>query len=180
MSCIYCDSKSYGKGCIFSPTNTHVHMDNHNKCIYCSSKYVGSGCLYNPYSKNHVKSPEFLNRIQEQIKKSSVLAYLYEKVKSLSQTTTLSPLNRFYKRLSEIISNSGQPLLEAFELQNKPTFDNISKQQFMEAINIKNKLVEQYSDINKTITKANLFLPSEIVEEILIDAIIDSCDRTKD
>jgi hypothetical protein len=70
--------------------------------------------------------------------------------------------------------------LEAFELQNKPTFDNISKQQFMEAINIKNKLVEQYSDINKTITKANLFLPSEIVEEILIDAIIDSCDGTKD
>jgi uncharacterized protein YjgD (DUF1641 family) len=155
-------------------------MDNHDRCIYCSSKYVGSGCLYNPYGKTHVKSPEFLNRIQEQIKKSSVLAYLYEKLKTLTNVKTLSPLNRFYKRLSEIISNSGQPLLEAFELQHKPTFDSISKQQFMEAINVKNKLVEQYSEINETIKKANLFLPSEIVEEILIDAIIDSCDGTKD
>jgi len=179
MSCIYCDSKSYGKGCLFSPTNTHVHMDDPNRCIYCNSKYVGGGCIYNPYGKNHVKSPEFLNRVHEQTKKSSVLAYLYEKVKNLKNVKYLTPLSRFYKRLSEIISNSGEPLLEAFELQNKPSFDGISKEQYIEANNIKNRLVEQYSEINKTITRANLFLPNEIVEEILIDAIMDSCEQSK-
>ena len=26
-SCIYCGSESYGKGCMYSPTDTHVHME---------------------------------------------------------------------------------------------------------------------------------------------------------
>lgn len=176
MSCIYCDSKSYGKGCLFSPTNTHVHMDSNNRCIYCGSKYLGGGCLFNPYGKNHVKSPEFLNRVHEQIKNSSVLVYLYEKVKGLSLSSKISPLGRFYKRLSEIISNSGQPLLEAFELQSKPTINNLSKQEYVEANLIKKRLTEQYLEVSKTLKRANAFLPNEIVEEILINAIMDIRD----
>jgi hypothetical protein len=179
MKCIYCDSRSYGKGCIFSPTNTHVHMDSPDRCIYCNSKYVGSGCIYNPYGKNHVKSPEFLNRVHEQTKKSCVLSYLYEKLKGFSTSKQFTPLSRFYKRLSEIISNSGEPLLEAFELQSKPTFSSLNKEQYVEANNIKKRLIEQYQEISKTINRANTFLPNEIVEEILIDAIIDSCERKK-
>lgn len=177
MSCIYCDSKSYGKGCLFSPTNTHVHMDDTNRCIYCGSKYIGSGCLHNPYGKNHVKSPEFLNRVHEQTKNSSVLAYLYEKIKGISSSSKISPLGRFYKRLSEIISNTSQPLLEVFELQSKPTINNISKTEYIEANLIKKRLTEQYLEIGKTLKRANTFLPNEIVEEILIHAIIDSCEQ---
>lgn len=176
MSCIYCNAKVYGKPCLFSPTNTHVHMDEPSRCIYCGSKYLGSGCLFNPYGKIHVRGPEFLNRVQEQTEKSSILKYLFEVVKGLTEIKMLSPLGRFYKRLSEIIANSGEPLLESFELQNKPVLTDLTKEQFVQAIEFKNRLVDQYKQINETIKFANLALPQEIIEEILIDAIM-TCDE---
>ena len=179
MSCIYCSSKSYGKGCIFSPTNTHVHMDNNDRCIYCGSKYMGSGCTFNPYGKQHIKSPEFLFKVHEQVKNSSILKYLYEKVKGLYETKTLSPLGRFYKRLSGLIAHSGESLLESFEIQSKPSLNNLNKEQYIQANVIKNRLVEQYSEIKKTIQRANTFLPEEIVEEILIDAIMVNSEQSK-
>jgi DNA-directed RNA polymerase subunit RPC12/RpoP len=64
--CIYCGSRSYGSGCLFSPTKIHVHMGDPTTCIYCGSKSVGSGCLFNPYGKIHVRGPEYLNRLSEQ------------------------------------------------------------------------------------------------------------------
>jgi hypothetical protein len=179
MSCIYCNSKTYGRPCLFSPTNTHVHMDEPNRCIYCGSKYLGTGCLFNPYGKVHVRGPEFLNRVQEQTEKSNMLKYLYETVKGFTDIKFLSPLGRFYKRLSEIIANSGEPLLESFEFQNKPTYNNLSKEQFVQATEIKERLIEQYKEINHTIKVANLALPQEIVEEIVIDAIMSNNEHTK-
>jgi hypothetical protein len=154
-------------------------MDEPNRCIYCGSKYLGTGCLFNPYGKVHVRGPEFLNRVQEQTEKSNVLKYLYETVKGFTDIKFLSPLGRFYKRLSEIIANSGEPLLESFEFQNKPTYNNLSKEQFVQATELKERLIEQYKEINYTIKVANLALPQEIVEEIVIDAIMNNNEHTK-
>lgn len=179
MSCIYCDSKTYGRPCLFSPTNTHVHMDEPNRCIYCSSKYLGSGCLFNPYGKIHVRGPEFLNRVIEQTQKSTVLKYLYENVKGLLDVKFLTPLGRFYKRLSEIIANSGEPLLESFELQSKPVLKDLTKEQFVQAMEFKERLLDQYKQLTDTVKLANLALPQEIVEEILIDAIISDSKNDK-
>ena len=166
MSCMYCGSKSYGKGCIFSPTNTHVHMDNTNSCIYCGSKYVGSGCMFNPYGKIHIKSPEFVNRVHEQVKKGSLNKYL-------------TPLSRFYKRLSEMISSSGTFLLETFELQNKPSFTNLNKDQYILATELKKRISTHYNDINETLKIANANLPEEVVEKVLTDAIIMANAKSK-
>jgi hypothetical protein len=179
MSCIYCNSKYYGKGCLFSPTNTHVHMDAMDRCIYCGSKYVGGGCLFNPYGKQHIKGPEFLNRVHEQVKNSTILSFLYEKVKGINKNNFLTPLNRFYSRLSTIIANNSSHLLETFELQTKPSYKNITKEQFLKTNEVKKRLTEQFLDISKTIKHANLFLPEELVEEILVDAIISSNEHQK-
>ena len=179
MSCIYCNSKTYGRPCLFSPTNTHVHMDEPNRCIYCGSKYLGTGCLFNPYGKVHVRGPEFLNRVVEQTKKSTVLKYLYETIKGFTEIKFLSPLGRFYKRLSEIIANSGEPLLETFEFQSKPVLKDLTKEQFIQATEFKERLSEQYQNIVDTVKLANLALPEEIVEEILIDAIMSNSKNDK-
>lgn len=170
--CSYCNSTSYGKPCLFSPTNTHVHFDVANKCIYCGSKVLGSGCPFNPFGKNHIRGPEFLLNVKEQVEKSVILNYLYENVTKEQKVAYISPLSRFYKRLSSIIANTSQPLLEVFNLQSKPKYSNLSKEQTIKAFEIKERLNEQFNDINSTLKHANLVLPQEIVEEILIDAII--------
>lgn len=180
MGCIYCDSETYGRPCLFSPTNTHVHMGEPNKCIYCGSKYLGGGCLFNPYGKMHVRGPEFLNRVQEQTQKSTILKYLYENVKGVANSKFLTPLGRFYIRLSEIIANSGEPLLETFELQSKPTYKNLTKEQFVQATELKERLSEQYKEIIRTVKVANFALPQEIVEEVLIDAIMSGNEHTEE
>lgn len=170
--CIYCNSTVHGRPCIFSPTNTHVHFDSPGKCIYCGSKMQGSGCIFNPFGKNHVRAPEFLAGVKEQTEKSTILKYLYEQVNKLQHSPYMSPLNRFYKRLYEIVCTSGQPLLEALQLQSKPTYSNLDKKQNLYAHELKERLSTQYKQIYETIKHANLSLPQEIVEEILVDAIM--------
>ena len=172
MSCIYCNSKSYGKPCLFSSSNTHVHFDEPNKCIYCGSKMIGGGCFYNPNGKNHVKSPDFLCNVREQVKNSSILSYLYENLSNIEYKEHLTPLNRFYKRLSGIISSAGQTILETFSLQSKPNLSELPKTDFLKAMEYKKKISFQLKGLNETLKYANLDLPQEIVEDILVDAII--------
>jgi len=179
MSCIYCNSTSYGRPCLFSSTNTHVHFDQPNKCIYCGSKSIGGGCMWNPNGKNHVKAPDFLANVREQVKNSSILSYLYENLIKLNNEYHLTPLSRFYKRLMGIVTNSSQPLLEAFSLQSKPNYANLSKKDILKTIEFKEKIKFQLNSLNETIKYANLDLPQEIVEDILVDVIISNSEKTE-
>lgn len=179
MSCIYCNSTSYGKPCLFSSTSTHVHFDQPNKCIYCGSKSIGGGCMWNPNGKNHVKGPDFLLNVKEQVKNSSILNYLYENISKINEKTHLTPLNRFYKRLMGIVTNASQPLLEAFSLQSKPDYSNLTKKEILKTMEFKDKIKFQLNALNETVKHANLDLPQEIVEDILVDAIITNSEKVE-
>jgi len=174
--CIYCNSTSYGKPCLFSSTKTHVHFDSPDKCIYCGSKYLGGGCLYNPFGKSHVRGPEFLANVKEHTEKSVVLNYLFENL-NIKDNDYVSPLNRFYKRMCGIIASASQSLMEALSIHTRPTFANLSKEQHLKVFEIKKRLSVQYKEITETVKMANLSLPQEIVEEVLIDAILDSGEK---
>jgi hypothetical protein len=158
----------------------HVHFDAPNKCIYCGSKVLGGGCIFNPFGKNHVRGPEFLANVKEQTKNSTILSYLYESILNSDKSNApMTPLNRFFRRLAGIVGTLGQPLLESFQYQSKPTFSQIPKEQTILAFEIKERLEEQYKQINETIKHANLSLPQEIVEDIMVDAIISFSEKNK-
>jgi hypothetical protein len=177
--CIYCNSNTYGRPCIFSPTKTHVHFDVANKCIYCGSKVLGSGCPFNPFGKIHIRGAEYLANVKEQVEKSSILKYLYENITKTQEIKYSSPLTRFYRRLCGILSNASDPLLEAFKFQSKPNYANLSKEQTVHIFELKEKLKFQLKNFSNTVKNANLTLPQEIVEEILIDAIISDDGKKK-
>lgn len=177
--CIYCASQYYGRPCLYSPTKTHVLFGAPDKCIYCGSKVIGTGCPYNPYGKVHVRGPEFLLSVKEHVEKSSILSYLYENVAKISESMVLSPLNRFYNRLASIIANSGEPLLEALDLQQTPTYKNLTKEQHMCAFELKDRLKEQFKSLNETLKYANASLPKELIEQVLLDAIISNKNEEK-
>jgi hypothetical protein len=84
----------------------------------------------------------------------------------------MTPLSRFYKRLMEIVSSSSQFLVETLSLQSKPSFEQLSKTDFLKVNEYKEKLKYQYTNLFETIKNANLDLPQEIVEDILIDVIL--------
>jgi len=170
--CIYCNSKYYGRPCLYSPTKTHVHFDNPGKCIFCGSRVIGTGCPFNPYGKIHVRGPEFLASVKEQVEKSTILTYLYESVTNFTESSIKSPLNRFLKRLSDIIGNSGEPLLETFKLQESRSYADLTKEQNITAFELKERLNHQYSEIMESVKYANLALPKEVVEKILMDVIL--------
>lgn len=175
--CIYCNSTTYGRPCIFSPTNTHVHFDDPQKCIYCGSKMLGGGCLFNPFGKNHVRGPEYLANVKEQTEKSAILSYLYENLIKDDAERPLTPLSRFYKRLMGILTSASQPLLEALSLQSKPSFSDLRKEDHLKVFELKKKLVFQYQQLQETIKQAGLSIPQEIVEETLLDAIITASEK---
>ena len=174
-SCIYCGSSTYGKPCLYSPTDTHVHMDEPGKCIYCGSPYQGTGCLYNPYSNVHIKGPEFLSASAIKTEKASILTYIFSVASKMLTENTLykSPLDRVYKRTASIIASITEPLLEAFSLQETPTYGKLSKQELIKTVEYKQKFSKQLKEFSKLVTEASLDLPQEIVEKALVDAIMD-------
>jgi hypothetical protein len=50
--CRYCNSSSYGSGCMHSPTGKHEHRDDEKHCEWCGSSSYGSGCMYSPTGKH--------------------------------------------------------------------------------------------------------------------------------
>jgi hypothetical protein len=179
--CIYCNSSSYGTGCVYSPTETHVHMDSPGTCIYCGATSIGNGCVYNPYGDIHVRGPEFLNRSAVQAEKASVLTYFLNMATSIIEESRFykSPLDRLYRRISGIIATISEPFLETLNLQETPSYGNLKKEQMIKTIEYKKKFQEQIENLAKTITEANLELPQEIVEKSLVDAIMNFDVRKK-
>ena len=173
-SCIYCASSAYGRPCIFSPTNTHVHMDEPGKCIYCGSQNVGGGCIWNPYGNVHVKGPEYLNRSAVQTEKASLLTYFFNIASRMIEENSKynSPLDRLYKRMSGMIASITEPLLEAFCLQQTPDYGNLSKKELISTIEFRKKFEKNISDLSESIKEAGHYLPQEIVEKTLVDAIM--------
>ena len=104
---------------------------------------------------------------------------MYENLNNQDDQSYNSPLKRFYKRVCNIISTVSQPLLESLNLQSKPSFAKLTKEQHITAFQIKDRLSEEYSKISETLRHANLSLPQEIIEEILVDVII-SADKADD
>lgn len=172
MKCIYCGSGGYGKPCVYSPTNTHAHCDDPAKCIYCGSKAIGFGCVHNPYGRLHIKPAAFFIQVKEQLQKSAVLTQLFERLEQKPNTDYTSPLDRMYKRMAEAITRLSEPLLEAFSLQEMPILENLRPEQKEIVSEMTDRLSEQVSDLRKTLKYANAALPTELVEKILLSAIL--------
>ena len=155
--CIYCDSTSYGRPCLFSPTNTHVHMSDPGRCMYCGGKYKGHGCVYNPYGKIHVSAPDFLNRSNLKSENAVLLHYFLNKttpVEILGEYYT-SPLDRFYKRLKNIVHSLSLPLLESLFLTETRIYKSLTKQQLIDSVEYKSKFKNLLKDLK--IIKENFY-----------------------
>jgi hypothetical protein len=172
MKCIYCGSSGYGKPCVYSPTATHCHCDDPRKCIYCGSTAMGFGCVHNPYSKLHIKPAAFFLQVKEQLEKSAVLTQLFERLEQIPDQNYKSPLDRFYKRMAGTIINLSEPLLESLKLQHMPILENIEEEQKEIVSEITNRIEEQIADLEKTLKYANTALPCELVEKILLKAVL--------
>jgi hypothetical protein len=172
--CIYCGAACFGRGCPYSPTETHVHMNIDRKCIYCGSESVGSGCPHNPYGKVHIKSAEFLNRTAIQSEKSALMSYFLNVASSLIEENRVytSPLDRLYKKIASIISLAAEPLMEAFNLRESPTYSNLSKHEMIECIDFKRKIVKNMEDLNKIVQEGSMKIPKELLENAIVDAIL--------
>ena len=171
--CMYCNSSSYGRPCIYSPTKVHVHMGDSTKCIYCGSKYRGSGCIYNPYNKFHTMGVDYSGQIKEQVSKSVVCSYLLNKMTDdVVEESVSSPLNRFYHRVASLLSHTGQPFTDALCLDDRNIKAQLTKEQVIEAFELKKLLESKLAEIHEILSKVNQSLPVEVVEESLIEAIL--------
>lgn len=179
MNCVYCGASNYGTGCIYSPVNSHAHMDEPDKCIYCGSPNMASMCPYNPYGDKHIKGNIMYQKIKEQLKKTAVLTHIFEVLNQKNDFEYKSPLDRFYKRLSESIKKFSEPFLESLLIREQTIFENVKFEDKIKISKLQKNISNKLQDLKKTIIEANLNLPPEIVEKVLLNAIIDSCDRNK-
>ena len=148
-------------------------MGDSTKCIYCGSKYRGSGCIYNPYNKFHTMGVDYSGQIKEQVSKSVVCSYLLNKMTDdVVEESVSSPLNRFYHRVASLLSHTGQPFTDALCLDDRNIKAQLTKEQVIEAFELKKLLESKLAEIHEILSKVNQSLPVEVVEESLIEAIL--------
>ena len=167
--CIYCSSTSFGKSCLFSPTQTHVHTSS-SGCIYCGSSSIGMGsCHYNPYGNQHISGADFLNRSNIQAESLVLLKYLLEQL--LSKNVN-SPLDRFYTRVGSILTDAGNPFFEALALQESSNVNLLEREELLNYVNYKTNIKHLLSEFSSLIKQASLSMTPKNVEECLLDAIL--------
>jgi hypothetical protein len=135
---MYCGTEAYGRGCSYSPSKVHVHVDDPKKCIYCGSITYGRGCPFNPTSNIHVHGVEFNNMIRENVHKNftaaavllrlnqpiiETVAYKMELVdelgnrkkipETLEEKKALTPLDVYIFRLKRYITTEKMELLNS-------------------------------------------------------------------
>jgi len=169
--CVYCNSRSYGRPCIYSPTNVHMHLNNGGKCVYCGSSSSGNRCIYNPYSKYHIMGTNYLSGLKESVEKTIILKYLVEKIVN-SETVVYSPLGRFYFRLWESIKNFSEPLLETFKLSTS-LINHKENTDMSQVIEFKRKLSKDVKSLHETLGEFK-DISSEDMERAIIDVILDN------
>jgi len=179
MKCVYCGASNYGSGCIYSPVNAHAHMDEYDKCIYCGSPNMSSNCPYNPYGDSHIKGNIMYQKIKEQVKKTTILTHLFETLNQKNDLKYKSPLDRFYKRIAESIKKLSEPFLESLLIREQTIFENVNFEDKIKISKIQNKIYNNIKDLKESISQANCGLSPEIVEKVILNAIINSCDTNK-
>ena len=84
-----------------------------------------------------------------------------------------SPLDRFYKRLKNIVHSLSLPLLESLFLTETRIYKSLTKQQLIDSVEYKSKFKNLLKDLSFLFKEAEEKLPPEIVEETLLGAILD-------
>jgi hypothetical protein len=120
----------------------------------------------------HIKGPEFLNRTDLQSEKALVLKYMLTKLNEKFNNSYKSPLDRFYKRVTHLISGTSEPFLEALNLSESSVINTTDKQQLLNAYKLQSETVKILAQLKSLIKEANLTLPPEMVEESLLNAIL--------
>ena len=83
--CSLCGSESYGKGCIYSATGLHLHLDDPKKCAWCgSSNTIGKGCPYSPTGFHGVGANLYTSMVAESLLTGFLLRMLH---KPFTETT---------------------------------------------------------------------------------------------
>jgi len=150
--CMYCNAETYGKGCPYSPHNTHVHADDPKRCIYCGAAAFGTGCVYNPFGKHHVHGVEYNTMMRENVHSSlstaAVLLRLSQPIiesaaykhgivdedgnrlkipETIEEKKAFTPLDAYMFKLRNFITESQLQLLNSsviIELASKPIEDS--------------------------------------------------------
>jgi hypothetical protein len=105
--------------------------------------------------------------------KTIILNYLLKQISQKSNSYThSSPLDRFYKRMSGIVSHLSEPLLEAISLQETPIYEGINRIEALESYHLKLKICNILSDLNQILEQSSTKLSPEVIEETLLDALL--------
>lgn len=78
--CVYCNQQAYGRGCMYSPSKIHFHMDDPKRCVYCGQLATGMGCPYNPTGKVHIHGVEFNSMMKEKAENNVMATILINRM----------------------------------------------------------------------------------------------------
>lgn len=151
--CSFCNSKSFGKNCPFSPyKKTHCHMDlAGSRCIWCGSAQIhGPNCPLSP-SKYHGSSS---NAFTSMISESFFLGYLINLLETPFINTDAYKLGIINERGEKIKTPSTEEELSAYSPINKYFFN--MKKLLGERLEILNQSVNLESSIESSKTEKSI------------------------
>jgi len=207
--CMYCDAKSYGNGCPYSPHKRHVHGDDPKRCIYCGSASFGIGCPYNPFGRVHIHGVEynqmmkesaynsytvgiFLHRLIQPIKEMEAykIGLIDDEGKKLRESVNaedsiaLTPLDSLILKVRRLIGEDKLELLNAnvlFDLVNKePSTQKFDTKLYENEVKLKQRINTLVQDYKNIIADGiNSGLSSSTIENIVIEGFLNDTTKTE-
>ena len=203
-SCVYCNQHVYGKGCPYSPSKVHMHVNDPRKCIYCGQVAYGCGCPYNPFGKQHIHGVEynlmmkeslyksftagiFLTRLQQPIVESD--AYKLKLVdeegrrlkipETLEERNAFTPLDAYIFRLRRLVGESNFSLLNSsvvLSILSEPLEEEVfDSTKYENEVRIQQRVEHVIEDYKSILLDAQKNgIRSEVVENMFIEKVLES------
>jgi hypothetical protein len=199
--CMYCGSRSYGKGCLYGPAGTHVHTDDPSRCIYCGSISHGLGCPHNPHAKFHVHGLEYNNMLKETVQKNFMIdlffkrlfesfenmqafklglideqGHLIKKPQTEEEKASITPFDHYIFKLRRLLGEAKLQYLSndiAIELVTEKK-DDFNVEKYEKEVIIKNKFKDLIQDFSRVLSDGlQEGFSKESLELFLLETFLD-------
>jgi hypothetical protein len=198
--CVFCGSKSLGKGCPWShfKNKVHLHSGDPTKCSFCGSPTkVGPGCPHSP-TGFHMAGANFFNNMTQE---SFIIGYLMKKLQepiyesqaflkgiidangnlvkhpeTIEERSAFTPVDAYILKLKSMLGNKIDLINHKLVLEKVIQAASIPIELYEKEVQLRSKMdlvIQQFNEICNEASGEGL--PLHLIEKILLESFTKSC-----
>lgn len=195
--CALCGSEAYGRGCIYSATGLHLHIDDPSRCSWRGSRTLhGRGCIYSPTGLHGFGANLYTSMVAESFITSFFLkklktsfvdtpafekglinesGKLIKKPKTPDEKSAYTMLDSFVFKLKRFLGDKLDLIKEhlLFEASKQILDENVPVEEFEKELTLKRKLDNISKEFYGAISEAKDDNVSDaVIQKVILESFL--------